>query len=155
VVPRKSRTCSDVCEQRFDVSRIVRILARILIANALLFMTISMLLMIISRIMNTKLFSILFKRRTKSHDLYVRNVGGQMYVRRSVLVYMVTGLPVLSYDSFTTDESLDVETDVRSRLTCVWESHVQHFDIFHRTFGTMFGAGAIRDSLCTGTWGGV
>jgi uncharacterized PurR-regulated membrane protein YhhQ (DUF165 family) len=70
-------------------------LARILIANALLFMTISMLLMIISRIMNTKLFSI-FKRRTKSHDLYVRNVGGQMYVRRSVLVYMVTGLPVLS-----------------------------------------------------------
>jgi hypothetical protein len=94
--------------------------------------------------------------QNKSHDLYVRNVGGQMYVRK------VTGIhgyrascSVRDYDSFTTDESLDVETDVRSRLTCVWESHVQHFDIFHRTFGTMFGAGAIRDSLCTGTWGGV
>jgi hypothetical protein len=96
VVPRKSRTCSDVCESSvLTYQESFVFLARILIANALLFMTISMLLMIISRIMNTKLFSI-FKRRTKSHDLYVRNVGGQMYVRRSVLVYMVTGLPVLS-----------------------------------------------------------
>jgi hypothetical protein len=102
--------------------------------------------MIISRIMNTKLFSI-FKRRTKSHDLY------EKCRRTDVCSKVGTGIhgyrascSVRDYDSFTTDESLDVETDVRSRLTCVWESHVQHFDIFHRTFGTMFGAGAIRDS---------
>jgi hypothetical protein len=70
-------------------------------------------------------------------------------------IHWLQGFLFCPCDSFTTDESLDVETDVRSRLTCVWESHVQHFDIFHWTFGTMFGAGAIRDSLCTGTWGGV
>lgn len=70
-------------------------LARILIANALLFIIIGMLLILISRVMNAKIFSFL-RRKAKSHDLFVRHVDGQTYIRRSVLIYMVTGLPMMS-----------------------------------------------------------
>jgi hypothetical protein len=94
VVPRKSRTCSDVCEQRFDVSRIVRILARTHSKCAAVhdhqYVT-------NDNIQDNEYEAVFdIQTQNKVHDLYVRNVGGQMYVRRSVLVYMVTGLPVLS-----------------------------------------------------------
>jgi hypothetical protein len=74
-------------------------------------MIIGMLLVIISRVMNAKIFSFM-RRKAKSQDLFVRHVDGQTYVRRSVLIYMITGLYVVCFDDDDTDVRLDVQTNV-------------------------------------------
>ena len=70
-------------------------LARVMVTNAILCASIWMVLMGASRLMTSKA-RIFGSRRRPSQNLYIRRIDGRSYVRRSVLIYMVTGLPSLS-----------------------------------------------------------
>jgi hypothetical protein len=69
-------------------------LVRVAVANAILFLSVSMLLAAVSRVLNAKRFA--RRRRRARVGLYLRHVKGRTYVRRSVLMSLAACLPTLS-----------------------------------------------------------